>query len=169
MLVASMNPSPSGYFNDPDAPQSSSPHEMKRYMSKISGPLLDRIDIHIEVTPVPFEKLTETRKAESSVEIRKRVISAREIQSKRFEAMDNIHYNAQMGTKLIREYCSLDETSLNLLKTAMERLNLSARAYDRILKVSRTIADLEGCEEVNSNHIAEAIQYRSLDREGWLG
>jgi magnesium chelatase family protein len=169
MLVASMNPSPSGYFNDPDAPQSSSPHEMQRYMSKISGPLLDRIDIHIEVTPVPFEKLTETRKAESSVDIRKRVIIAREIQSKRFEALENVHYNAQMGTKLIREYCSLDETSLNLLKTAMERLNLSARAYDRILKVSRTIADLEGSETVNSNHIAEAIQYRSLDREGWLG
>ena len=143
--------------------------KMHRYMSKISGPLLDRIDIHIEVTPVPFEKLTETRKAESSVEIRNRVIKARELQSKRFESFDNIHYNAQMGTKLIREYCVLNEASLLLLKTAMERLNLSARAYDRILKVARTIADLEASEEVNSNHIAEAIQYRSLDRDGWLG
>jgi magnesium chelatase family protein len=169
MLVASMNPSPSGYFNDPDAPQSSSPNEMQRYLSKISGPLLDRIDIHIEVTPVPFEKLTETRKAESSVAIRARVILARDIQSKRFESLDNIHYNAQMGTKLIREHCVLDEASLLLLKTAMERLNLSARAYDRILKVARTIADLEASDTVNSNHIAEAIQYRSLDRDGWLG
>lgn len=169
MMVASMNPSPGGYFNDPDAPVSSSPAEMQRYLSKISGPLLDRIDIHIEVTPVPFEKLTETRPAESSVEIRKRVTKAREIQSKRFESSDTIHYNAQMSTKQIREYCVLDDVSLQLLKTAMERLNLSARAYDRILKVSRTIADLEESEGVNSNHIAEAIQYRSLDREGWLG
>ena len=169
MLVASMNPSPGGYFNDPDSPVSSSPAEMQRYLSKISGPLLDRIDIHIEVTPVPFEKLTETRPAESSNEIRKRVTNAREIQSKRFEKIDGIHYNAQMSSKQIRVYCPLDETSLQLLKTAMERLNLSARAYDRILKVSRTIADLEATEIVNSNHIAEAIQYRSLDRDGWLG
>ena len=169
MLVASMNPSPSGYFNDPDAPVSSSPAEMQRYLSKISGPLLDRIDIHIEVTPVPFDKLTETRKGESSIEIRKRVTSAREIQSARFTEFDTIHYNAQMSSKQIREFCPLDETSLQLLKTAMERLNLSARAFDRILKVSRTIADLEPTAVVNSNHIAEAIQYRSLDRDGWLG
>ena len=169
MLVASMNPSPGGYFNDPDAPVSSSPAEMQRYLSKISGPLLDRIDIHIEVTPVPFEKLTETRPAESSVEIRKRVTKAREIQTERFAEFENIHYNAQMSTKQIRQYCALSDTSLQLLKTAMERLNLSARAYDRILKVSRTIADLEENEIVNSNHIAEAIQYRSLDRDGWLG
>jgi len=169
MLVASMNPSPGGYFNDPDAPVSSSPHEMQRYMSKISGPLLDRIDIHIEVTPVPFDKLSDTRNAESSVEIRKRVTAARELQTLRFEQFENVHYNAQMSTKQIREYCQLDDTSLNLLKTAMERLNLSARAYDRILKVSRTIADLEGAERVASHHISEAIQYRSLDREGWLG
>ncbi|MEO5776001.1 MAG: YifB family Mg chelatase-like AAA ATPase [Flavobacterium sp.] len=169
MLVASMNPSPSGFFNDSDSPLSSSPAEMQRYLSKISGPLLDRIDIHIEVTPVPFDKLTETRKGESSIEIRKRVTSAREIQSARFAAFDNIHYNAQMSTKQIREFCPLDETSLQLLKTAMERLNLSARAFDRILKVSRTIADLENTAVVNSNHIAEAIQYRSLDRDGWLG
>ena len=169
MLVASMNPSPSGYFNDPDAPVSSSPAEMQRYLSKISGPLLDRIDIHIEVTPVPFDKLTETRKAESSIDIRKRVTAAREIQSKRFENFDNIHYNAQMSSKQIREYCALDEASLQLLKTAMEKLNLSARAFDRILKVARTIADLEATEIVVSYHIAEAIQYRSLDRDGWLG
>ena len=169
MLVASMNPSPGGYFNDPDAPVSSSPAEMQRYLSKISGPLLDRIDIHIEVTPVPFEKLTETRPAESSVEIRKRVTKAREIQTQRFAEFENIHYNAQMSAKQIRQYCALSDTSLQLLKTAMERLNLSARAYDRILKVSRTIADLEENEIVNSNHIAEAIQYRSLDRDGWLG
>jgi magnesium chelatase family protein len=169
MLVASMNPSPGGYFNDPDAPVSSSPAEMQRYLSKISGPLLDRIDIHIEVTPVPFDKLTESRKGESSVDIRVRVTKAREIQSERFAAFDSIHYNAQMSSKQIREYCALDETSLLLLKTAMERLNLSARAFDRILKVSRTIADLERSEAVSSNHIAEAIQYRSLDRDGWLG
>ena len=169
MLVASMNPSPSGYFNDPDSPNTSSANEMQRYLSKISGPLLDRIDIHIEVTPVPFEKLTEKRNGESSVDIRKRVTAAREIQTERFELFDNIHYNAQMSTKQIREHCALDDDSLQLLKTAMERLNLSARAFDRILKVSRTIADLEGAEKVVSSHIAEAIQYRSLDREGWLG
>ncbi len=169
MLVASMNPSPGGYFNDPDAPVTSSPAEMQRYLSKISGPLLDRIDIHIEVTPVPFDKLSEERKGESSVEIRKRVTAARERQTERFENLPNIHYNAQMGVKQIREYCALDETSKILLKTAMERLNLSARAYDRILKVSRTIADLEGVEKVLGNHISEAIQYRSLDRDGWLG
>jgi magnesium chelatase family protein len=169
MLVASMNPSPSGFFNDPDSPSTSSPHEMQRYLSKISGPLLDRIDIHIEVTPVPFEKLTEKRNGESSVEIRKRVTAAREIQSQRFENFDNIHYNAQMSSKQIRTYCALDDVSLQLLKTAMERLNLSARAFDRILKVARTIADLEASENVVAAHIAEAIQYRSLDRDGWLG
>lgn len=169
MLVASMNPSPGGYFNDPNAPVTSSPAEMQRYLSKISGPLLDRIDIHVEVTPVPFEKLSEDRKSETSVEIRKRVTKAREIQTTRFKDTDAVHYNAQMTTKQIRKYCVLDEASKQLLKTAMERLNLSARAYDRILKVSRTIADLEGSEHVNGSHISEAIQYRSLDREGWLG
>ena len=169
MLVASMNPSPSGFFNDPSAPSTSSPYEMQRYLSKISGPLLDRIDIHIEVTPVPFEKLSDTQKAESSVTIRERVTKARELQSIRFEPFEKINYNAQMGTKQIREFCVLNETSLQLLKTAMERLNLSARAYDRILKVSRTIADLSNSPTIESQHIAEAIQYRSLDRDGWLG
>ena len=169
MLVASMNPSPGGYFNDPNAPVMSSPAEMQRYLSKISGPLLDRIDIHIEVTPVPFDKLSEERLQESSIDIRKRVIAARDRQTERFKDLENIHYNAQMSTKLIREHCDLNENSKHLLKTAMERLNLSARAYDRILKVSRTIADLENTEHVQSHHISEAIQYRSLDREGWLG
>ena len=169
MLVASMNPSPGGYFNDPDAPVTSSPAEMQRYLGKISGPLLDRIDIHIEVTPVPFEKLSEDRKGEQSATIRKRVTAARDIQSKRFEALENVHYNAQMNTKQIREFCVLDNASKEMLKNAMERLNLSARAYDRILKVARTIADLENTPDLNGSHIAEAIQYRSLDREGWLG
>ena len=169
MLVASMNPSPGGYFNDPNAPVTSSPAEMQRYLSKISGPLLDRIDIHIEVTPVPFDKLSEERRGESSVQIRKRVIAARDIQTQRFSDLKNIHYNAQMGVKQIRTYCKLDKVSKDLLKTAMEQLNLSARAYDRILKVSRTIADLEGSTSIVGDHISEAIQYRSLDREGWLG
>ncbi len=169
MLVASMNPSPGGYFNDPNAPVISSPAEMQRYLSKISGPLLDRIDIHIEVTPVPFDKLSDLRKAETSVEIRKRVTNARNIQTTRFINSSSVHYNAQMNTKQIRQYCLLDASSKNLIKTAMERLNLSARAYDRILKVARTIADLEGTESINTMHISEAIQYRSLDRDGWLG
>lgn len=168
MLVASMNPSPSGYFNDPNSPMTSSPHEMQRYLSKISGPLLDRIDIHIEVTPVPFEKLSEERKGESSVDIRQRVTAAREVQSKRFTESKNVHYNAQMTVKQIRTYCKLSEESLTLLKTAMEKLHLSARAYDRILKVARTICDLANETDILPDHIAEAIQYRSLDREGWL-
>ena len=142
---------------------------MQRYLSKISGPLLDRIDIHIEVTPVPFEKLSDERRGESSVAIRERVTQARKRQAERFAELDSIHYNAQMGVKQIRAFCKLDEASLQLLKTAMERLNLSARAYDRILKVSRTIADLEGAETISGAHISEAIQYRSLDRDGWLG
>ena len=168
MLVASMNPSPGGYFNDPGAPVTSSASEMNRYLSKISGPLLDRIDIHIEVTPVPFEKLSEERRGESSVKIRERVIRARDFQSERFKNLENIHYNAQMGPRQIREFCVLEDVSKSLLKTAMERLSLSARAYDRILKVARSIADLEASPQIKSDHISEAIQYRSLDREGWL-
>ena len=169
MLVASMNPSPSGFFNDPNSPMTSSPQEMQRYLSKVSGPLLDRIDIHIEVTPVPFAKLSEEIKGESSIVIRKRVTKAREIQSNRFADLENVHYNAQMNVKQIRTFCKLSDESKTLLKTAMEKLTLSARAYDRILKVSRTIADLANAQNISPDHIAEAIQYRSLDRECWLG
>ena len=169
MLVASMNPSPSGFFNDPSVPLTSSPAEIQRYMGKISGPLLDCIDIHVEVTPVPFEKLTEERRVESSIVIRQRVTEARQLQTKRFKNLSAVHYNAQMQTKHIRKFCVLDEVSKSLLKQAMERLNLSARAYDRILKVARTIADLESSISIESRDISEAIQYRSLDREGWLG
>ncbi|MEI6864840.1 YifB family Mg chelatase-like AAA ATPase [Flavicella sp.] len=168
MLVASMNPSPSGFFNNPDSPMSSSPHEMQRYLGKISGPLLDRIDIHVEVTPVPFNKLSEERTGESSKTIRLRVIAARKTQTDRFIDTDYTHYNAQMTVKQIRSYCALDSNSKEMLKSAMERLNLSARAYDRILKVSRTIADLDNQPNILPQHISEAIQYRSLDREGWL-
>ncbi len=165
MLVASMNPSPSGYFPD-DPNNTSSIFEMQRYMSKISGPLLDRIDIHIEVSKVDFEQLSDKRKGESSTVIRNRVINARKTQSARFSSLD-IHYNAQMGPREIEQFCELDEASSQLLKTAMEKLNLSARAYDRILKVARTIADLESSEHISAVHISEAIQYRSLDREFW--
>lgn len=166
MLVASMNPSPSGYF--PDDPNStSSLQEMQRYMNRISGPLMDRIDLHIEVSPVPFEDLSAERNGEKSIEIRKRVEKARNFQTKRYNNIPSIHCNAQIGSKQLDEFCQVDEAGKSLIKTAMERLNLSARAYDRILRVSRTIADLEGVETLNSTHIAEAIQYRSLDREGW--
>ena len=169
MLVAIMNPSPSGYFNDPNAPMTSTPEEMQRYLSKVSGPLLDRIDIHIEVTPVAFEKLSEERRGELSKVIRDRVINARQLQTNRFLESETIFYNAQMGVKQVRAFCKLDANSLQLLKTAMERLNLSARAYDHFLKVSHTIADLEASKYIKSTHISEAIQYRSLDRDGWLG
>ena len=165
MLVASMNPSPSGFFpDDPNNP--SSPAEMQRYINKLSGPLLDRIDIHIEVPKVEFEQLSDKRKTETSEEIRRRVLRARQIQQERFSKAD-IHYNAQMGRREIEQYCALDQASELLIKTAMNRLNLSARAYDRILKVARTIADLSSSEQITSSHIAEAIQYRSLDRDFW--
>ena len=169
MLVASMNPSPSGFFVDPNNPLSSSPQEMQRYMSKISGPLLDRIDLHIEVSPVPFDKISNNQLSESSFSIRKRVIEARKIQTQRFKTAEKVHYNAQMNVRQIRAYCKLSDQSKALLKTAMERLNLSARAYDRILKVARTIADLANEQDILPHHISETIQYRSLDREGWLG
>ena len=169
MLVASMNPSPSGYFADSDKAIASSPMEMQRYMGKLSGPLLDRIDLHIEVQPVPFEKLSNDRRGEAGEMIRERVSIARAIQTKRFSESKRVHYNAQMTTKQISNYCILNDASKTLLKTAMDRLNLSARAYDRILKVSRTICDLDGAQHILPEHIGEAIQYRSLDREGWLG
>ncbi|MDC8102324.1 YifB family Mg chelatase-like AAA ATPase [Chryseobacterium rhizosphaerae] len=167
MLVASMNPSPSGFFPD-DPSNTSSIYEMQRYMNKLSGPLLDRIDIHIEVQKVEFEQLSEKRKGEKSKEIRDRVVKARNIQNKRYENL-NISCNAQIGPKEIEAFCELDEASFSLIKLAMEKLNLSARAYDRILKVARTIADLEEAEKILSYHISEAIQYRSLDREFWNG
>ena len=164
MLVASMNPSPSGYFEQGNVPSL----ETQRYLSKISGPLLDRIDLHIEVSPVPFEQLSEKITGESSTTIRQRVTAAREVQALRFQDTP-LHYNAQMGPKDIQAYCALDKESLFLLESAMKKLSLSARAYDRILKVARTIADLEGKNNLTQAHIAEAIQYRSLDREGWMG
>lgn len=165
MLVASMNPSPSGYFPD-DPNNTSSTFEMQRYMNKLSGPLLDRIDIHIEVQKVEFEQLAERRKGESSEAIRQRVLQARAIQNERYQDLE-ISYNAQMGPKEIEKYCELNTAAQNLIKMAMEKLNLSARAYDRILKVARTIADLDGQENLLPAHISEAIQYRSLDREFW--
>jgi len=165
MLVASMNPSPSGYFPD-DPNNTSSALEMQRYMNKLSGPLLDRIDIHIEVSKVEYEQLAQKRKGENSENIRERVNNARNIQTERYKDSD-ISYNAQMGPKEIEKYCALDEASQLLIKTAMLKLNLSARAYDRILKVARTIADLESSEHIQSGHISEAIQYRSLDRDFW--
>ncbi len=165
MLVASMNPSPSGYFPD-DPNNTSSAMEMQRYMNKLSGPLLDRIDLHVEVQKVEFDQLADRRKGENSADIRARVLKSRDKQSERYTDLE-INYNAQMGPKEIEAYCGLDEPSQYLLKTAMDKLGLSARAYDRILKVSRTIADLDGAEKISSDHIGEAIQYRSLDREFW--
>lgn len=168
MLVASMNPSPNGYFNDVDLSKTTSKADMDRYLGKISGPLLDRIDMHVEVSPLPFESLSKATLAEDSETIKKRVVAARLIQSLRFEKYKGIHYNAQLDASLLRKYCVLDLESLELLKIAMNKLNLSGRAYDRILKVARTIADLEASEMIQPHHIGEAIQYRTLDREGWL-
>lgn len=169
MLIASMNPCPCGYYNHPTRECVCPPGMVQKYLSKISGPLLDRIDIHIEIVPVPFEELSKNEELESSETIRKRVINARNIQSKRFEKYPGIYCNAQMSSKLIREFVLLDSESENRLKTAINRLNLSARAYDKILKVARTIADMDGSENVKPNHISEAINYRNLDREGWGG
>jgi len=167
MLISSMNPCPCGFYNHPEKDCVCAPGNIQRYLNKISGPLLDRIDIHIEVVPVSYDELSEVRPAESSENIRNRVIAARDRQSERFKKNDQIYCNAQMSSKLIREHCEIDSSGKTLLKKAMEKLGLSARAYDRILKVSRTIADLEGKENIESYHLAEAIQYRSLDRSGW--
>lgn len=167
MLVASMNPCPCGYYNHPDRACTCSPVMVHRYMNRISGPLLDRIDMQIEITPVPFEKISERAPSESSLAVRERVIRARAVQEQRFEAYPDIHCNAQMSTRLLHEYAVPDAAGLQLLKQAMERLHLSARAYDRILKVARTIADLQSSEKIEPAHLAEAIHYRNLDREGW--
>ncbi|MDH6354304.1 magnesium chelatase family protein [Dysgonomonas sp. PH5-45] len=167
MLIASMNPCPCGYYNHPDKDCICPQGAVHKYLNKISGPLLDRIDIQIEITPVPFEKISDKTSAESSSHIRERVIKAREIQSVRYSSEDGIYCNAQMTSKHLQEYASPDEAGLKLLKTAMNRFNLSARAYDRILKVARTIADLEESATIKSTHLAEAINYRNLDRENW--
>lgn len=169
MLIASMNPCPCGYYNHPEKECMCGPGIVHKYLNKISGPLLDRIDLHVEVTPVPFSKLSEAQLSEKSHEIRQRVIKAREIQNERYAENESIYCNAQMGSKQLREICRIEKAGQDLLKTAMDRLGLSARAYDRILKVSRTIADLDGSDNIETNHLAEAIQYRSLDREGWAG
>ena len=176
MLVASMNPCPCGWHHHPTHQCTCTPAQIQRYMGKISGPLMDRIDIQVEVESVPFEDMASAPKGEPSAVIRERVIRARKIQEERFRALtpangggrSRIHCNAQMNTAQLQQYAALDEASLQRLRDAMRRLNLSARAYDRILKVARTIADLEASETIQSYHIAEAIGYRNLDREGWM-
>lgn len=167
MLVASMNPCPCGYYNHPTKPCVCSPSQVQKYLNKISGPLLDRIDIQVEIVPVPFNDLVKDTPSESSATIRERVIRARKIQELRFANEPDIHCNAQMTPRLLQLYATPDEKGKAMLQNAMDRLNLSARAYDRILKVARTIADLDGSDTIQSMHIAEAIGYRSLDRENW--
>lgn len=167
MLIASMNPCPCGYFNHPEKACSCAPGVVQKYLNKVSGPLLDRIDLHVEVTPVDFNQLSSNQEYEKSDQIRERVIKSRLIQADRFKDLDSVFCNAQMSSKTLKQICVIDETSNNMLKRVMEKLNLSARAYDRILKVSRTIADLDFSENIKSEHLAEAIQYRSLDRENW--
>lgn len=167
MLIASMNPCPCGYFNHPSKACCCAPGVVQKYLNKISGPLMDRIDLHVEVTPVAFDELTQFRQSEKSEAIRARVIRAREIQHARFNSSEITFCNAQMNGSVLRKVCQLDKACVQLLKTAMERLNLSARAYDRIVKVARTIADLDASENICTHHLAEAIQYRSLDREQW--
>jgi magnesium chelatase family protein len=169
MLIASMNPCPCGYYNHPEKECTCPPGAVQKYLNKVSGPLLDRIDLHVEVTPVPFSELSSQKDGENSSVIRDRVIKAREKQALRFTEHPGTYANAQMSSKLLKEICVIDSVSQNLLKTAMEKLNLSARAYDRILKVARTIADLSDSDDIKPEHLAEAIQYRSLDREGWAG
>ena len=167
MLVASMNPCPCGYFNHPEKECVCAPGVVQKYLNKISGPLLDRIDLHVEVTPVSFNELSSERNTENSESIRNRVIKAREIQAKRFEQYEGMHCNAQMEPQRVQEICIINDAAKMLLNKAMQRLNLSARAYDRILKVARTIADLANSADIKTEHIAEAIQFRSLDRENW--
>jgi magnesium chelatase family protein len=164
-----MNPCPCGFFNHPEKECTCPPGAVQKYLNKISGPLLDRIDLHVEVTPVAFSELSSTHKSEKSESIRERVIRASERQAERFKDNPGIYCNAQMSSKKLKEICVISQAGTNLLRVAMEKLNLSARAYDRILKVSRTIADLAGSDDIKVEHLAEAIQYRSLDREGWAG
>ncbi|GAA4747132.1 YifB family Mg chelatase-like AAA ATPase [Flavisolibacter ginsenosidimutans] len=169
MLIASMNPCPCGFYNHPEKECTCPPGAVQKYLNKISGPLLDRIDLHVEVTPVPFSELSTLKPQETSESIREKVMKAREIQAERYKGHKGIYCNAQMSSKMLKEICVINTAGQALLKKAMERLNLSARAYDRILKVSRTVADLSGSEDIKIEHLAEAIQYRSLDREGWAG
>ncbi len=169
MLVASMNPCPCGYYNHPERECVCMPGQVRKYLNRISGPLLDRIDIHIEVVPVSFDDLSVRQPSEKSPVIRERVVRARQIQQERMKKIPGVHCNAMMTPPLLRKFCHPDDAGMSLLKTAMEKLDLSARAHYRILKVSRTIADLEGSEQVRSRHLAEAINYRNLDREGWGG
>jgi magnesium chelatase family protein len=169
MLVASMNPCPCGYFNHPERECTCPPGTVQKYLNRVSGPLLDRIDLHVEVTPVPFSELSNIAPSERSEAIRQRVIDARNIQSQRYENSEGVYCNAQMTSNQMKTFCALSSAGANLLKAAMQKLNLSARAYDRILRVSRTIADLDASADIKPEHVAEAIQYRSLDRETWGG
>lgn len=167
MLVASMNPCPCGYYNHPTKECTCAPGAVQRYLGRISGPLLDRIDIQVEIMPVPFDELSSLRQGESSEAIRRRVVEARHIQSVRYAGHPGVFCNAQMTSKMLTEYGRPDREGIEMLRTAMDRFNMSARAYDRILKVARTIADLDKSSEVKSRHIAEAISYRNLDRSNW--
>ena len=167
MLVAAMNPCPCGYYGDPKRECHCTPNQIQKYRNKVSGPLLDRIDIHIDVPAVHYDELTSLEKGESSSTIRERVLRARQVQELRFRDNPRIHCNADMGTRELNEVCRLDEQGHTMLRMAMDELALSARAYDRILKVARTLADLEGAQDIAVPHLAEAIQYRSLDRQGW--
>jgi len=169
MLVAAMNPCPCGYYNHPEKECNCGPGRIKQYLSRISGPLLDRIDLHLEVVPVPFRQLSQKEHAEGSAAMREQVIRAREIQYERFKGAGHVSCNASMGTALRNRYCAVDRAGASMIRLAMERLGFSARAYDRILKVARTIADLEGSERIHPSHLAEAVNYRNLDREGWSG
>ena len=169
MLIASMNPCPCGFYNHPEKECTCPPGAVQKYLNKISGPLLDRIDLHVEVTPVAFSELSSNDRSEKSERIRERVIKAMDRQSERYKDNPGVYCNAQMSSKMLKEICVITQAGSNLLKVAMEKLNLSARAYDRILKVSKTIADLAGSDDIKVEHLAEAIQYRSLDREGWAG
>jgi magnesium chelatase family protein len=169
MLIASMNPCPCGFYNHPEKECTCPPGAVQKYLNKISGPLLDRIDLHVEVTPVPFSELSKNETGEHSENIRERVIQARERQALRYQGVEGVYANAQMSSKQLKEICVISQAGQTLLKAAMDKLNLSARAYDRILKVSRTIADLADSDDIKVEHLAEAIQYRSLDREGWAG